>query len=95
MLEQIVHSRRGAQNCYVMEEGRPARDDRVLCCGCGQGWILFILDFIFGAIPWYAGRNREKPAGYIACDIKKQCAVFDAKVVSSIRTGPVKGRKKA
>lgn len=50
--------------------------DRLPCCGIGIGWLLFILGFFFGAIPWYIGfflflfsRNpREKP-GYIACAI--------------------------
>ncbi|CAL1373250.1 unnamed protein product [Linum trigynum] len=45
------------------------------CCGIGLGWFLFILGFILGAIPWYAGAcvflcakydNREKP-GLIGC----------------------------
>ncbi|KAM0858989.1 hypothetical protein ACQ4PT_047513 [Festuca glaucescens] len=51
--------------------------DRLPCCGLGIGWVLFILGFIFGAIPWYAGAlllcfyrrdHREKP-GFIACAV--------------------------
>ncbi|KAM0919523.1 hypothetical protein ACQ4PT_008145 [Festuca glaucescens] len=51
--------------------------DRLPCCGLGIGWVLFILGFIFGAIPWYVGAlllcfyrrdHREKP-GFIACAV--------------------------
>ncbi|KAM0919525.1 hypothetical protein ACQ4PT_008147 [Festuca glaucescens] len=51
--------------------------DRLPCCGLGIGWVLFILGFIFGAIPWYIGAlmlcfyrrdHREKP-GFIACAV--------------------------
>ncbi|CAM8888134.1 hypothetical protein QQ045_027333 [Rhodiola kirilowii] len=82
---------------YAMEEGRPARDDRVLFCGCGLGWILFILGFIFGAIPWYVGTllllfrrhrmdYREKP-GYIACAI---AAVFGTIIIIiGVSTGAI------
>ncbi|XP_010501981.1 PREDICTED: 60S ribosomal protein L18a-like protein [Camelina sativa] len=53
-----------------------AQHDRLPCCGIGVGWVLFILGFFFGTIPWYIGfflllfsRNiRERP-GYIACAI--------------------------
>ncbi|KAG2315731.1 hypothetical protein Bca4012_066532 [Brassica carinata] len=51
-------------------------EQRLPCCGIGIGWLLFILGFFLGSIPWYIGfflllcsRNpREKP-GYIACTI--------------------------
>ncbi|KAF7140122.1 hypothetical protein RHSIM_Rhsim06G0187100 [Rhododendron simsii] len=60
-------------------EGRPTiRGQDPLPCGCGFGWLLFILGFFFGVIPWYVGAimlfcvktcdNREKP-GLIACVI--------------------------
>ncbi|KAL9690036.1 hypothetical protein QQ045_010429 [Rhodiola kirilowii] len=64
--------------------------------------VTFILDFIFGALPWYVGTllllfrrhgiDYQEKHGYIACEIKKQYALFDAKVVSKIRKGPVKGK---
>ncbi|KAF7142112.1 hypothetical protein RHSIM_Rhsim06G0186800 [Rhododendron simsii] len=48
------------------------------CCGIGVGWLLFILGFFLGVIPWYVGAimllcvkdydKREKP-GFIACAI--------------------------
>ncbi|CAI0440808.1 unnamed protein product [Linum tenue] len=47
------------------------------CCGIGLGWFLFILGFILGAIPWYAGAcvflcakydSRER-IGLIACSV--------------------------
>ncbi|XP_051224073.1 large ribosomal subunit protein eL20z isoform X4 [Lolium perenne] len=51
--------------------------DRLPCCGLGIGWVLFILGFIFGAIPWYAGalllcfykRDRREKPGFIACAV--------------------------
>ncbi|KAJ0264063.1 Uncharacterized protein HA466_0024860 [Hirschfeldia incana] len=50
--------------------------DRLPCCGIGIGWLLFILGFFFGAIPWYIGfflflfsRNQRERPGYIACAI--------------------------
>nr|CAD1842545.1 unnamed protein product [Ananas comosus var. bracteatus] len=59
-------------------EGRPLREPRLPCCGCGVGWFLFIIGFFLAAIPWYVGAfillcvrrvdYREKP-GYIACTI--------------------------
>ncbi|CAH2053703.1 unnamed protein product, partial [Thlaspi arvense] len=49
---------------------------RLPCCGIGIGWLLFILGFFFGAIPWYIGfflllfsRNRRERPGYMACAI--------------------------
>ncbi|CAN0899828.1 60S ribosomal protein L18a-like protein [Linum grandiflorum] len=47
------------------------------CCGIGLGWFLFVLGFILGAIPWYAGAcvlmcakyDRREKAGLIACAI--------------------------
>ncbi|KAF8100332.1 hypothetical protein N665_0227s0064 [Sinapis alba] len=50
--------------------------ERLPCCGIGIGWLLFILGFFLGSIPWYIGfflllcsrDPREKP-GYIACTI--------------------------
>ncbi|XWS10815.1 hypothetical protein CRYUN_Cryun38cG0030300 [Craigia yunnanensis] len=62
---------------YAVAEGRPVREHRLPCCGCGLGWFLFIIGFFLGAIPWYIGLfillcsridYREKP-GYIACTI--------------------------
>ncbi|XWS10216.1 hypothetical protein CRYUN_Cryun39dG0056200 [Craigia yunnanensis] len=62
---------------YAVAEGRPVRERRPPCCGCGVGWFLFIIGFFLGAIPWYIGLfvllcaridYREKP-GYIACTI--------------------------
>nr|GEY38948.1 60S ribosomal protein L18a-like protein [Tanacetum cinerariifolium] len=50
---------------------------RLPCCGCGIGWFLFFIGFIFGALPWYIGAfillcvrvdYREKP-GLVACTI--------------------------
>ncbi|KAL6999709.1 hypothetical protein U1Q18_000866 [Sarracenia purpurea var. burkii] len=63
---------------YAVAEGRPIRERRLPCCGCGLGWFLFIIGFFLAAIPWYVGAimllcvrsfdYREKP-GYIACTI--------------------------
>ncbi|KAI8552337.1 hypothetical protein RHMOL_Rhmol06G0258800 [Rhododendron molle] len=66
---------------YPVYEAKPAvrEHDPLPCCGLGLGWLLFILGFILGIIPWYVGAimlfcvkrkdyNREKP-GYIACAI--------------------------
>ncbi|CAI0440800.1 unnamed protein product [Linum tenue] len=63
---------------YAVAEGRPVRRERRLpCCGLGLGWVLFIIGFFLGAIPWYLGvfvllcariDPREKP-GYVACTI--------------------------
>ncbi|CAN1140652.1 60S ribosomal protein L18a-like protein [Linum perenne] len=47
------------------------------CCGIGLGWFLFILGFILGAIPWYAGAcvlvcakyDKREKTGLIACAI--------------------------
>ncbi|KAL9671704.1 hypothetical protein QQ045_009275 [Rhodiola kirilowii] len=41
------------------------------------------------------GMDYQEKHGYIVCEIKKQYALFDAKVVSKTRKGPVKGKKKA
>ncbi|KAK4753407.1 hypothetical protein SAY87_022205 [Trapa incisa] len=62
---------------YAIAEGTPVRLRRLPCCGLGCGWLLFIIGFFLGAIPWYVGilvllcgrvDPREKP-GYIACTI--------------------------
>ncbi|KAK6932221.1 Ribosomal protein 50S-L18Ae/60S-L20/60S-L18A [Dillenia turbinata] len=62
---------------YPIAEGTPVRERRLPCCGLGIGWFLFLIGFIFGAIPWYIGAfmlmcarvdYREKP-GLIACTI--------------------------
>ncbi|XP_052178643.1 60S ribosomal protein L18a-like protein isoform X2 [Diospyros lotus] len=63
---------------YAVAEGTPVRERRLRCCGCGMGWVLFIIGFFLAAIPWYVGAfillcvrsvdYREKP-GYIACTI--------------------------
>ncbi|KAG8657831.1 hypothetical protein MANES_03G083700v8 [Manihot esculenta] len=69
---------------YAVAEGRPVRERRLPCCGIGVGWLLFIIGFFLGAIPWYVGLfvllcaridPREKP-GYIACTI----AVSDSSI---------------
>ncbi|XP_059665177.1 large ribosomal subunit protein eL20z-like [Cornus florida] len=73
------HYPHGYQNVsgYAVVEGRPVREPRLPCCGIGIGWILFLIGFFLGAIPWYIGAfillcvrvdNREKP-GLIACTI--------------------------
>ncbi|XP_073155590.1 large ribosomal subunit protein eL20z-like [Henckelia pumila] len=63
---------------YTVAEGRPVRERRLPCCGCGFGWFLFIIGFLIAGIPWYlaaiillCSRNidpREKP-GYVACTV--------------------------
>ncbi|KFK44822.1 hypothetical protein AALP_AA1G307300 [Arabis alpina] len=63
---------------YTVVEVRPmVREHDLPCCGFGMGWLLFVLGFLFGGIPWYLGAfiimcthvdNREK-AGYVACAI--------------------------
>ncbi|XP_078431577.1 ribosomal protein L18ae family [Wolffia australiana] len=62
---------------YAVVEGRPVRQPRLPCCGCGMGWFLFIIGFFLASIPWYFGAfvllctiidHREKP-GYVACTI--------------------------
>jgi hypothetical protein len=76
---------------YPVSEAR--EHDRLPCCGCGYGWLLFILGFFLGIIPWYVGvillicdRNkdkREKP-GYIACAI--MAVIGTVLVVVSVTT---------
>ncbi|KVH89293.1 60S ribosomal protein L18a-like protein [Cynara cardunculus var. scolymus] len=63
---------------FVVAAGTPVVIERSLpCCGCGIGWFLFFIGFLFGAIPWYIGAfillcvrvdYREKP-GLVACTI--------------------------
>ncbi|KAM1001364.1 hypothetical protein ACFX15_007565 [Malus domestica] len=62
---------------YAVAEGRPVRERRLPCCGCGLGWCLFIIGFVLATVPWYVGAfillcaridPREKP-GYIACTL--------------------------
>ncbi|KFK38817.1 hypothetical protein AALP_AA3G164200 [Arabis alpina] len=60
---------------YAVAGGRHEYD-RLPCCGLGIGWVLFILGFFFGAIPWFIGfflflfsRNPRERPGYIACTI--------------------------
>ncbi|CAL9218829.1 unnamed protein product [Arabidopsis halleri] len=70
---------------YPVSEGRrPARQNRLPCCGLGLSWFLFIIGFLLGAIPWYIGvfilvcariDSREKP-GYIACTIAAAVATI-------------------
>ncbi|KAL6282614.1 60S ribosomal protein L18a isoform X2 [Prunus avium] len=73
------HHHRGYQTVtgYAVVEGRPVRERRLPCCGMGIGWLLFIIGFFLGGIPWYVGTfillcvrvdYREKP-GYVACTI--------------------------
>uniref|UniRef100_A0ACD5VPE5 Uncharacterized protein n=1 Tax=Avena sativa TaxID=4498 RepID=A0ACD5VPE5_AVESA len=56
---------------------RGQRYDRLPCCGLGIGWVLFIIGFFLGAIPWYVGAimlcfyrgdHRERP-GLIGCAV--------------------------
>ncbi|CAN8270174.1 unnamed protein product [Cochlearia groenlandica] len=62
---------------YAIDGGRLEREhDRLPCCGIGFGWLLFILGFFLGAIPWYIGfflllfyRDRRERPGCIACTI--------------------------
>ncbi|KAK6934092.1 hypothetical protein RJ641_034247 [Dillenia turbinata] len=62
---------------YAVAEGRPVRESRLPCCGCGIGWFLFIIGFFLAAVPWYIGAflllctrvdYREKP-GFIVCTV--------------------------
>ncbi|KAK7331350.1 hypothetical protein VNO77_25573 [Canavalia gladiata] len=62
---------------YAIGDGRPMRERRLPCCGLGLGWLLFILGFLLGGLPWYIGTfilmcvqmdYREKP-GLIACAV--------------------------
>ncbi|KAL7592122.1 hypothetical protein Lser_V15G32659 [Lactuca serriola] len=54
------------------------------CCGFGIGWVLFIVGFVFGAIPWYIGAfillcvrtDRREKAGLVACTIAAVLAVL-------------------
>ncbi|KAK1301384.1 60S ribosomal protein L18a-1 [Acorus calamus] len=72
------HGYQAAVPGYVaVAEGRPVREHRLPCCGIGLGWLLFIIGFFLGGIPWYVGAfiilcarvdYREKP-GFIACSI--------------------------
>ncbi|CAB4276433.1 unnamed protein product [Prunus armeniaca] len=73
------HHHRGYQTVtgYAVVEGRPVHERRLPCCGMGIGWLLFIIGFFLGGIPWYVGTfillcvrvdYREKP-GYVACTI--------------------------
>jgi len=76
---------------YPVSETR--EHDRLPCCGCGYGWLLFILGFVLGIIPWYIGvilllcdknkDKREKP-GYIACAI--MAVIGTVLVVVSVTT---------
>ncbi|GJU01634.1 60S ribosomal protein L18a-like protein [Tanacetum coccineum] len=63
----------------VIAPGAPVliRHCRLPYCGCGIGWFLFLVGFIFGALPWYIGAfillsmrvdYREKP-GLVVCTI--------------------------
>uniref|UniRef100_A0ACD5VFQ3 Uncharacterized protein n=1 Tax=Avena sativa TaxID=4498 RepID=A0ACD5VFQ3_AVESA len=74
-LEQSKPMPEGAQDFEAGVRGQ--RYDRLPCCGLGIGWVLFIIGFFLGAIPWYAGAimlcfyrgdHREKP-GLIACAV--------------------------
>uniref|UniRef100_A0A1J3HZP6 60S ribosomal protein L18a-like protein n=2 Tax=Noccaea caerulescens TaxID=107243 RepID=A0A1J3HZP6_NOCCA len=60
----------------VVDVRHSTEHHRLPCCGIGIGWLLFILGFFFGAIPWYIGfflflfsRNPRERPGYIACAI--------------------------
>ncbi|XP_061374309.1 large ribosomal subunit protein eL20z-like [Gastrolobium bilobum] len=68
---------------YAVAEGRPLREHRLPCCGLGLGWLLFIIGFFLGGVPWYIGTffllcvrmdYREKP-GLIACTVASLIAV--------------------
>ncbi|XP_065877524.1 large ribosomal subunit protein eL20z-like isoform X2 [Euphorbia lathyris] len=78
---------------YALIDGRPVREHRLPCCGMGMGWLLFIVGFFLGGIPWYVGTfillcvqvdYREKP-GYVACAIATILAVI------AITLGATKG----
>ncbi|KAF5736322.1 hypothetical protein HS088_TW14G00462 [Tripterygium wilfordii] len=69
---------------YAVTEGRLEREHRIPCCGMGMGWVLFIIGFFLGGIPWYVGTfillcvrvdYREKP-GYVACAIASILAML-------------------
>ncbi|XP_052200521.1 60S ribosomal protein L18a-like protein [Diospyros lotus] len=60
------------------------REHRLPCCGIGIGWLLFLIGFFLGGIPWYVGAfillcvrvdYREKP-GLIACTIAALLAMI-------------------
>ncbi|MQM16016.1 hypothetical protein Taro_048968 [Colocasia esculenta] len=78
------HGYQAVPGYETVVEGRPVREPRLPCCGCGLGWFLFIIGFFLAAIPWYAGAfillcsrvdHREKP-GFVACTIAAVLAVF-------------------
>ncbi|PRQ29430.1 hypothetical protein RchiOBHm_Chr5g0013801 [Rosa chinensis] len=80
------HHHQGYQTVtgYAVVEGRPVRERRLPCCGLGSGWLLFIMGFFLGGIPWYIGTfillcvrvdYREKP-GYVACTLASILAVL-------------------
>ncbi|CAK8530923.1 unnamed protein product [Lathyrus sativus] len=68
----------------VVVEARPVREHHLPCCGLGLGWILFIMGFFTGGVPWYIGAfilvcvrmdYREKP-GLIACVVASLIAMI-------------------
>uniref|UniRef100_A0ACD5VQY1 Uncharacterized protein n=1 Tax=Avena sativa TaxID=4498 RepID=A0ACD5VQY1_AVESA len=74
-LEQSKALPVGAQDSEAGVRGQ--RYDRLPCCGLGIGWVLFIIGFFLGAIPWYVGAimlcfyrgdHRERP-GLIGCAV--------------------------
>ncbi|BBH01088.1 Ribosomal protein L18ae/LX family protein, partial [Prunus dulcis] len=91
------HHHRGYQTVtgYAVVEGRPVHERRLPCCGMGIGWLLFIIGFFLGGIPWYVGTfillcvrvdYREKP-GYVACTIASILAVI------AVTLGATKGAR--
>ncbi|KAI8552343.1 hypothetical protein RHMOL_Rhmol06G0259200 [Rhododendron molle] len=65
---------------YPVSEGIPTEKVYVPlpCCGIGIGWLLFILGFFLGVIPWYVGAimllcvedyDKREKLGFIACAI--------------------------
>ncbi|KAF3442299.1 hypothetical protein FNV43_RR16215 [Rhamnella rubrinervis] len=77
---------------YVVAEGRPVREPRLPCCGCGCAWFLFIIGFFLLGVPWYIGAiillcsrvdHREKP-GYVACALAAVLATV-AYVIGAVK----------
>jgi len=66
---------------YPVAEGKPVGsgyDHPLPCFGIGIGWLLFILGFFLGVIPWYIGavmlccmkdHDKREKSGFIACAI--------------------------
>ncbi|XP_047328123.1 60S ribosomal protein L18a-like protein [Impatiens glandulifera] len=80
---------------YTYAEGRHySPEHRLPCCGLGIGWLLFLIGFFLGSIPWYIGAfilicvevdYREKP-GLIACLIAGIITVVAVTPIISMAT---------